>query len=680
VVSESAPETNPATETPPDTISSPDPTKGAPAAEGGGDPDGGNLGAELLPAASTLAGLGVLAAGLVALLRRLRSAQLRHRRSGTIPTPPPPDTAKTEAIIRSAAAPSSTEFIDLALRAMALDVTASHIPPPEIVGVHLDPEKLRLLLWTPHHDPPPGWLPDDDGRSWILSTDTDVDLLRRNADSAPAPYPALVTVGHGDRSQLLLDLEYLGATQLSGDPDEVAATCHTMATELATSGIADGIQIFCVGFGEDLSDFERIRIVSHLGEVLPAVEAKTAAISDLAPPTPLQRGLAVPGGDRWDPIIVFDPAADAPEEARHLLAAAHAGGGVAAVVGYPTGDRWRFHIENNTIRIHPLGYTFARRNLTPTEQSAVVEMVGAAKDLEGMPADLVGEPPFLSETTDEAPAPPEDLGEQSLFEGTEALSSASPMSPTPEVKVLGTLRIDGPETRFPLRKGPELVAYLTFHRNGVEADTLMEALWPEQPPDYKRLNRHTSRTRTTLGIGPDGEPYLPYISDGIYRISPHLRSDLEEFTHHIREADRASGADEFEHLLAALELVEGIPFTGAGNGYTWAHTDGIITHAIVAIDNAAHRLSQLALQNDVPDQATWAARKGLAVTGACEECYRNLMRAVIAEENETALEAVFSELLAVIDADEGPDASGFLDPETIELYEQQSRRRRRQAG
>ena len=684
VVSESAtPETNPVTQTPTETTDPQgalDSTELTPATEPNDDADDKNLAGELSPIASTLAGLGILAAGLVALLRRLRNNQLRRRRPGTIPTPPSPDTAKTEAILRTAAAPTSTELIDLALRAMGRDVTANHIPLPEVVGVHLNPETLRILLWTPHHDPPPAWRVDDDGKSWIMSTDTDVGQLRRNTDGVPAPYPALVTVGHGDRTQLLLDLEYLGATQITGDPEDVIATCYTMATELAVSPIADSIEIICVGFGYDLAHLERIRVVDHLAEVLPAVEAKAAAISHLASPTPLQGRLTSPGGDSWDPIIVFDPAVNAPDEARHLLATAHAGRGVAAVVGYPTGGRWRLHVEDNTVRIDPLGYTFARRNLTTTEQTAVGDLVAAAKDLEGMPSEVTAEPVFLSETSDDPPVSNEKLVEQTLFGDNETPVGATVTSPNPEVKILGTLRVDGPATRFPLRKCAEIVTYLTFHRNGVEADTLMEALWPEQPPDYPRLNRHTSRTRTTLGHGPDGELYLPYVSDGIYRISPHVRSDLDEFTRHIQQADRVSASEEVEHLRAALELVEGTPFTGAGNGYTWAHTDGIITHTTVTIDNTAHRLAQLALQNDTPDQATWAARRGLIATGACEECYRSLMRAAIAEGNQVAFEAVYAELLAVVDADEGPDVSTFLDPETIDLYEQQSRKRRRQAG
>jgi hypothetical protein len=56
------------------------------------------------------------------------------------------------------------------------------------------------------------------------------------------------------------------------------------------------------------------------------------------------------------------------------------------------------------------------------------------------------------------------------------------------------------------------------------------------------------------------------------------------------------------------------------------------------------------------------------------------MRTAIAEGNQVALEAVYTELLAVVDADEGPDASTFLDTETVELYERESRKRQRQAG
>jgi hypothetical protein len=639
--------------------------------------DDETFGVELLPIASTIAGLGVLGAGVSALLRRLRRAQLRHRQPGMSPTPPPPETAKVEAAINVAAAPTAAEFINLALRAMARTVTASHLPPPQLVGVLLNHEVLRVLLWSPQHEAPRGWQVDDDGRSWTLPIDTDLAKLRHLAGATPAPYPSLVTVGHGDRSQTLLDLEYLGAVQLTGNPQDVTVTCVTMVIELATSLIADTLRIVCVGFGHDLADLERVRVVDSLDEILGDLDRKAAAITHLAAVSPLESRLSPASGDSWEPIIVFDPSVAPSDRSDHLLGTAHAGRGVAAVVGYPTGDRWRLHVEDGTVRIDPLGHTFARRNLTNREQSAVADLVAAAKDFDGVPEDLSTEPSFLRQTTEpiaEAPAHVE------LF--ASATRGAEPEAPPVSelrVRVLGPLRVEGLVGHFPLRKCTELVAYLTFHRLGVEADKLMEVLWPEQPPDYPRLNRHTSRTRTTMGEGPDGQPYLPYVTDGSYRVSPQLGNDLESFTALIKEAANKPGTH-VKNLRAALELVEGAPFTGAGNSYTWAYTDGIITHSVVAIDNAAHRLAQLALDNDDLVEAAWAARKGLMATGACEECYRNLMRAAIAEGNQVALEAVYTELVAVVDADEGPDAVGYLDPETIELYEDNTVRRRRRAG
>ena len=647
-------------------------------ADVGESADDAGLAGELFPILSRLAGLGILAAGIVALLRRLRNTQLTHRAAGTIPTPPPPDTAKTEAMIRTAAAPTTTDFIDAALRAMAQNVTAAHIPPPQVVGVHLTADTLRLLLWTPHTNPPPGWGVDDEGRSWTLPT-TDIERLREEAQGVPAPYPALATVGHGDHAQLLLDLEFLGAVQITGDDLDVVATCHTLATELAATPLADDLQIVCVGFGTDLADLERVAVVGNLGDVLPALEAKAAAIVRTQAPSPLEGRLSPVSGGTWDPIVVLHPTADAPDDADRMLAIAHGGRGVAAIVGYPTSDRWRLHIDDNTVRVEPLGLTFARRNLTPNEQTAVAALVAAAKDLEGLPPELTTDPLAVTEKVTEVPEPVGEPIEQTLCAEDRAVAVPVPAQ-APEMKVLGTLRVDGVDGRFPLRKCTELVAYLTFHRNGVEADTLMEALWPEQPPNNERLNRHTSRARVTLGPGPEGEPYVPYVTDGLYRISPHLRSDIEKFTNHIRQADQTAGSDQSHHLHAALELVEGTPFTGAGNAYTWAHTDGIITHTIVAIDNAAHRVASEALESGDTEQATWAARKGLLATGACEECYRNLMRAASAHGNQVAVKAIFSELLAVIDADDGPDVAAYLEPETIDLYEHMSRKRRRQAG
>ena len=659
---------------PGETITPPDTNPVAVDAAGGDNQDDTST---LLPIAGRVAGLGLLAAGVIALLDRLRRNQLRQRKPGTIPTPPSVTATQTEATLRAAAAPTASEFIDLALRALAHQITDHHTPPPQVVGVHLSTDTLRLLLWSPHHDPPPGWRVGDDGHSWTLSTSLDVTHLHLVADSIPAPYPALVTVGHDDDTQLLLDLEFLGAVQITGDPGDVAAACYTMATELAASPIADILEVVCVGFGHDLAHLERITVVDQPADILAAVEEKNSATAtqDI---TPFEGRLAPWGGDTWAPLIVLDPNPDRPEGVDRLLAAAHRGRAVCAVVGYPTGGRWRLHVTDGTVRIDPLGYTYKRRNLTPTEQAGVADLTRAAKNMDGIPQALANKPSAPHQPADHTDPHNEDIDNDSIVIDGEQSSAGS--KPTPELRTLGIVHVKGLTERFPQPKCLELVTYLAFHRHGVEADTLMEALYPEQPPNNHRIHDLMYRARRTLGTDPTGERYLPHVTGNLYRISPNLGCDSDRFAHHLRSADQTTEAEAAQHLQSALEVVEGPPFSGIRDAYGWAHTEGLITHAIVTIDNAAHRLAQHALQVDNPAQATWAARKGLTASWACEECYRNLMRAAIAQDNQTALDAIYNELTAIVDADQGPDATSWLDPETIDLYEKNSRNRRRRTG
>jgi hypothetical protein len=73
-------------------------------------------------------------------------------------------------------------------------------------------------------------------------------------------------------------------------------------------------------------------------------------------------------------------------------------------------------------------------------------------------------------------------------------------------------------------------------------------------------------------------------------------------------------------------LVEGTPFSDSGNGYIWAHTQGVVPHSVVAIDSTVHSLAEHPLATDESGEATRAAGKGLFAIEACEQCYRNHMR------------------------------------------------------
>jgi DNA-binding SARP family transcriptional activator len=104
----------------------------------------------------------------------------------------------------------------------------------------------------------------------------------------------------------------------------------------------------------------------------------------------------------------------------------------------------------------------------------------------------------------------------------------------PQVKVLGTLQVTGLAERFEQAKCAELVTYFALHRHGTEPDTLMEAMWPEQPASLQRLRTVVARARSALGKETDTEHYLPIIAKGeLYQVSPKVSCDLDRFTHHV---------------------------------------------------------------------------------------------------------------------------------------------------
>ena len=163
-----------------------------------------------------------------------------------------------------------------------------------------------------------------------MPTTVDVTQLHFLADTTPAPYPGLVTVGHGDDNQLFLDLTFPGAIQLTGEPSEVAATCYTMATELAASPFADTLQVVCVGFGHDLAKLERITVVDELPDIADLIDDQQAATHHQDPrhdAAPVEGMWRFDGQDRPDTLIVLDPRPTPPSAASHLLGVALAGDG-----------------------------------------------------------------------------------------------------------------------------------------------------------------------------------------------------------------------------------------------------------------------------------------------------------------------------------------------------------------
>jgi DNA-binding SARP family transcriptional activator len=115
-----------------------------------------------------------------------------------------------------------------------------------------------------------------------------------------------------------------------------------------------------------------------------------------------------------------------------------------------------------------------------------------------------------------------------------------------------------------------------------------------------------------------------------------------------------------------LELVRGVPLTSpTGRGYEWAVVHRTEMETVIA--EVAERLALRYLDLGDHRQANWAARRGLLASPYDERLYRVLMRAADAAGNPAGVDAVWRELLSVLDADlELVDDE--LHPETIALY------------
>ena len=159
-------------------------------------------------------------------------------------------------------------------------------------------------------------------------------------------------------------------------------------------------------------------------------------------------------------------------------------------------------------------------------------------------------------------------------------------------------------------------------------ERLKTALWPDRAPSTTTFNTAISTTRHRLGRDPAGDVFLShYAAAGRrYRLNPRAGSDWARFQAHVaraRDADRAGTIDE---LRAALDLVRGQPFAES-YGFGWAWSEGHVASMEAAIADAAHRLAGAYLDQNEPDQAIWAAIRGLSAAPADEVLYRDRMLA-----------------------------------------------------
>jgi DNA-binding SARP family transcriptional activator len=598
----------------------------------------------VLPLVAALTVGGLLAAGVVATLARLRRLQQRRRPPGRRIRLPHGDAAKVEQELRVAEEPESARFLDAALRAMAAGIRRDQLPVPSVNAVLLGPETLAVLLAAPADAAPAPFTLAGDRRRWTLPRATALGELEATAKDAVAPLPALVTIGTSDHNQVLLNLEAPGLTALAGPASATRPLLDAMAVELATRSSLGFAHLLLVGFGPELDLLERVRRVESLDQALPDLERQARENAELVD----QLGCgSVLGGrvagtvaDSLTPTIVLlaqPPTRAALDRLAALAAQPHTSTVAAVLAGDADQAAWRLHVDDDHARVPALDLKVRPQRLSTEEYAAIGTLLATAADAQGVAPSA---PPY-----DTLQPPPAPQLEQAPV----------------EVQVLGRIEIAG-VGKMERSKAIELIVYLALHPQGASPDEVWEALWPERPINRGTLHTTVTAARSGLGRAPDGTRYLPDAYDGRYRLNSKLGLDWARF----QTLAAQSQDDELEPLRQAVELIRGVPLTSpTGRGYEWAVVHRTEMETVSA--ETAERIALCYLDRGDHRQASWAARRGLLASPYDERLYRVLMRAAHAAGNPAGVDAVWNELLSVLDADLDL-VDDELHPDTVALY------------
>ncbi len=519
-----------------------------------------------------LSGAGaLLAAGLLAALRKRRRAQFRARRPGrTIPTPaheliPVEKTLITE----GAAAFPTSESIDQALKVLARsgdDPTQA----PSLDAVQLQPGEMvvQVAEAITLSDP---WRPAGiDGRRWSISSDATLP-----ESEGRAPYPLLVSVGQGDDGTTwLVNLEALGTVTVTGDPTYSADFARYVAAEIAVNTWSRQVRVDCLGIAGEAVALDPARIRYHAVGESGVLDDALLGTADMIDKCAEHRVVAAAGrgddlgDDVWESRLVLADAAFADASLEQLLTLVDdhpASTGTAVLLLADKADTHGVAVqltEQGRMQLPSLGLDLIAVGLTPDEAEGCALLLARADELDDIEMPTDGDDGWR-EHCDAAGALRSDL--VLPREGSEVDRTATTVVPGPDREVLevaaatvddlqllapvvpekvrtavedsdpdldadlatwtaGTrprLRLLGPiqartgttgePTVVAKRKAfyAELLAFLALHPNGVSTDQLVDAF----TTDAAQIRVHLSRLRIWLGIDPiTGTPYLPEAS------------------------------------------------------------------------------------------------------------------------------------------------------------------------
>ena len=319
-----------------------------------------------MPLPAELAGAGLLAAGLVVLLRRLDAVRAGRRRPG-----------EPEAVRRSgdkARAELAARIGQTRLGSPLLTGAcgASRAPSEKLLGRARGP-RCRARLGLPRRAlrcrAPGAARPLGHGHGHDFVGAGPIGTPR-GRERRCRPFPTLVSLGVSDdeaRALVLVNLEAAGVLAFGGDERAGAEVVASIAVELATVPWAQECRLYLHGLGQrtGLGVAEPVRVVDDVGDCVRELEAVAAATRaatidhggvDGAVSSVGEMRLRSDDPTDLGPAILVCAAPADPELVQRLavLAADPASGLLAVLMADPGGQRWLLDVDiDGTAEVGP---------------------------------------------------------------------------------------------------------------------------------------------------------------------------------------------------------------------------------------------------------------------------------------------------------------------------------------
>lgn len=631
----------------------------------------------------------LLASALVGLVIVRRTRQRRQRKPGQQTPLPAGAAAEVEEELRQVAEPLSVKSIDVALRHLVTTVDRGELPSLRLV--RLVGEQLDLYFDDETALPEP-WEATSEPDVWVLSA---VAAASISPSDSPAPWPALVTLGHDeDGGLILINLDHEGTFGAIGE--SATAWVTAAALELGSATWADGQSMAVTGGLEDLErvlEPGRVRYVPSAGAVpdgtqvvvdvgegmsrdehdvlrargitvvtsgwfagIHAIEVTSSERARLLPyeleitpqvvdertysglvdvlATSLQTPRERGAANQVVPFVSDPPDAD-PHQDR-WAAEAHIGGGfdVFDQVDEPDGGK-----------------------LTGDIPSAIEEISSKSEDTAGA---TVGEPIVTAESggggAQDVPPPP-TIGTPAAEDDLHPLLATG----HPVIRLLGPVaELAGASGRHPGTHAgvcTRIAVWMILNPKATRP-ALMKSVWGGQRVKPTTVNPRISNLRYWLADHPQtAEKYLPA---GSLRLSDAIATDWAVFTGLVGERPQRASTEALEQ---ALSLVQGRPLEGEDPKY-YAFAEYFVTEVMDLIVDVAYELARRRYFEGQWLQAGRAAARGLMIEEGNERLWRMRIHAAHSAGNTTDVDEAIGRVRERI-TKRGID----LDQETTELLD-----------